>query len=165
MLYNLHVEYRDLAVLRLRLLKDITKSEGIIPIEDFMKVFRCIVKFTTLEFEETFINIIKYDNENISYYKLCDIIDKFQYRCVYVKYSLFKYRKTYDTICPYRVDEPIVVAQKEQSLDVIIDYVWCRLSEKFIKLSKAFRSMDISMVLCSIYTRKESLTIMNSNMD
>ncbi len=32
------------------------------------------------------------------------------------------------------------------NLDTVIDYIWCRLSEKYIKLSKAFRNMDITIV-------------------
>ena len=31
-------------------------------------------------------------------------------------------------------------------MNTIVDYIWCRLSEKYIKLSKAFRNMDITMV-------------------
>lgn len=31
-------------------------------------------------------------------------------------------------------------------MDRVVDYVWCRLSEKFVKLSRAFRSMDVCMV-------------------
>lgn len=33
-----------------------------------------------------------------------------------------------------------------ENMDNLIDYIWCRLSEKYIKLSKAFRNMDITIV-------------------
>jgi hypothetical protein len=36
--------------------------------------------------------------------------------------------------------------QNTSKLDTIIDYIWCRLSEKCKKISTAFRIMDIENV-------------------
>ena len=57
------------------------------------------------------------------------------------------YRKEYSREYPYRIDKPNAPSSSEYGMDEIVDYVWCRLSEKCIKMSKAFRSMDISIVL------------------
>jgi hypothetical protein len=36
--------------------------------------------------------------------------------------------------------------EAKQDLNSILDYIWCRLSEKYVKLSKAFRNMDLTIV-------------------
>ena len=84
-MYKLNVEYREMAVLRLRLLKDLPNNNGVIPVNTFQNLFRCIIKNGTNELERKFIDVIKLDNENVSYYKICNLINKFQYYQVYIK--------------------------------------------------------------------------------
>jgi len=81
----LNIEFRGLAVLRLKLLKDLQHTKGIVPIKDFRQLFRCMINNATEEFECKFIETIKHDKDHISYHKLCDIIKKFQYNLHYVK--------------------------------------------------------------------------------
>jgi len=49
-------------------------------------------------------------------------------------------------LCPYKTDKIIKVAAKDQPMNNLIDYIWCRISEKAVRLSKVFRNMDINMV-------------------
>lgn len=85
MLYKLNVEYRELAVLRLRLLKEVQSNNGIIPVEDFKKLFACIIKNSNGELKTKFTEAIKLNNEHVSYHKLSTLINKFQYNPFCVK--------------------------------------------------------------------------------
>lgn len=84
-IYKLNIEFRELSILRLKLLKDIPSTQGVVPIDEFKKLFRCIVTNSTEEFERKFVSTIKNNKDTVSYQKLCDIITKFQYNLHYAK--------------------------------------------------------------------------------
>ena len=49
-----------------------------------------------------------------------------------------------------------------KEIDNILDYVWCRLSEKYVKISRAFRNMDITIVFL-YFIQHENLSLININ--
>ena len=85
MLYKLHVEYRELAVLRLRLLKEAQINGGTVPIEDFKKLIKCIIKESTESLEKCLIEAVRADDKSVSYCKLSSLINKFQYNPFWIK--------------------------------------------------------------------------------
>ncbi len=84
-IYALKVEYRQLNILRVRFLRSLEETRGRIPLADFLGVLRLIVPNSTPAFESAFIEQIQEDARTINYYKLCDLINTFQYQLVMFK--------------------------------------------------------------------------------
>lgn len=116
-------------------------------------MLHCVIKDRSKEFEELFIDQIKEENDTINYYKLCEIISLYQYNLHFAKYTFFKKlnRKPAGmSLRPTSCERQRNESEERKSfkdMDTIIDYIWCRLSEKYVKLSKGFRNMDVTIVL------------------
>jgi len=148
MIYEMRIEYRELNILRVRFLRSLQESGGLIHLKEFSKMLNSVIRNCNKDFERLLIDQVKEDQNSISYHKLCELINHFQYQLHFVKYIYsfnICYRKPKETYV-----RPLTQLKKDtldaSELDTILDYFWCRLSEKYIKLSKAFCSMDITQV-------------------
>ena len=85
MIHAQNIEYRQLDILRVRFLQSIQESAGLIKEADFRDLFRCVVRDTSLELEQKLIESISEQKGTINYYKLCEIINLYQYHFFRVK--------------------------------------------------------------------------------
>ncbi len=159
MIHEQNVEYRHLNILRVAFLRELQENSGIVPAAKFRNMLKSVMRSVTAKLEEQFINEIKVENDSVSYAKLCDVINLYQYHLYIVKYDIaflfccilgtkqMMYRKKEEYHPRPKTRQTINVSKENEEMDNIIDYIWCRLSEKYIKMSKAFRNMDITIVL------------------
>ncbi len=85
MIHSLNVEYRQLNILRMRFLRTLQECKGVIQPAEFETALRSVMKNPSTEFVELFLRTIKADDGTINYYKLCEIINLYQYHLFSVR--------------------------------------------------------------------------------
>lgn len=85
MIYSLNIEYRELNILRVRFLRSLQESKGVIQIGEFSKMLKCVIRNCPKKLEDLLIEQTRGENNTINYHKLCEILNLFQYHLHYMK--------------------------------------------------------------------------------
>ncbi len=80
------MEYRQLNILRIGLLRGLQETSGEIPLEKFRKMLRSIIRNISGELESLFIEQVRTENRGtVDYQRVCEVVNLYQYHLYFVK--------------------------------------------------------------------------------
>ncbi len=85
MIHEQNIEYRQLNILRAGLLRGLEESGGTVSRGKFCKMLKSVMRNLSRELESLFIQQVSGEDGTISYQKICDIINLYQYHLHFVQ--------------------------------------------------------------------------------
>jgi Ca2+-binding EF-hand superfamily protein len=140
-----------------RYLQKVYINTDSIPVEIFTKVWRSLIgresAYTHPNLEQKLVNVIIEDGEEtISIHKLSKLVEISEFIPIRVKKDK-NYSKEIQVIMSSgsqldmrqqnrEIKNSIIITPEESSLDIIMEFIWMKIEEKFTRIADAFRFFD-----------------------
>lgn len=98
------------------------------------------------QIEDALVNLLKNDQNEITYQKLCKLLDFYTY--VFMS-QLIKSDNLFDydpITCKLKTEPKKLKSELEEKINQTLVYFWGRVNEKFDRITKAFRFFDLHSV-------------------
>ncbi len=99
------------------------------------------------EIEDALVNLLKNEENEITYQRLCKLLDFYTY--VFMSQQIKSDNLfDYDPItCKPKKEQIRLKSELEEKINQTLVYFWGRVTEKFDKITKAFRFFDLQSVI------------------